>query len=674
MSDGFQFSEFLSGFLAEAGDLLAVSSKSLLAMDETARGGRPNARAVREAFRALHTIKGLSAMVGIEPIVAIAHRMESALRGADREGKKLSAEVVEALLEGHKAIEQRVRLLAEGKVPPEAPARLLALLEGGEEGPRAPGSAGTPVFDPRVAAKLSAADQEQLAEARAAGRQLVRADFTPTPARAARGLNITSVREQLKEHVDLVKVLPLAVPRTDETPGALSFALLFTAPPELDVAALAARLELQLAPLAQVVEVPAENLPEAPPDDEGELVPQAARLVRVEVGRLDDAMERLSALIVTRFRLAKAVVDLQQRGADVRELQQIVAENARQLRDLRSAVLQIRMVPAAEMLERVPLLVRGLKQSTGKRARLEIDAGKAEVDKAVAERLFPAVVHLVRNAVDHALESPDERKQLGKPEEGLLRIVCFERGGNQLELSVTDDGRGVDRKRVAARAGREEPQTDAALLELLCLPGLSTREQATTTSGRGMGMDIVKRIAVDELGGELLLETRPGAGSTFTLRVPLTVTIVDAFSFLAARTRYVVPVALVEEIVEIEPGQLIRGPSRKPGAPAQVGMLQRRGKALPLLRLDAIFGGASALEPPEPTKAIVVRRSGQPVGFSVHRMLGQQEVVVRPLDDRLVRVPGVSGATDLGDGKPTLVLDLVALAASTLQKSARGTA
>jgi two-component system chemotaxis sensor kinase CheA len=315
------------------------------------------------------------------------------------------------------------------------------------------------------------------------------------------------------------------------------------------------------------------------------------------------------------------------------------------------------------VLERVPLLVRGLRRNTGKQVKLVLDTGDAEVDKAVADRLFPAIVHLVRNAVDHAIESPAARRTLGKPEEGVLRIACRQRGGNQLELSIEDDGSGVDRELVARRAKREVPDTDAGLLELLCLPGLSTRSEATTTSGRGMGMDIVRRVAEDELGGELLMHTAPGVGTTFTLRVPLTITIVDAFTFECADQRYVVPVSTVEEIVELDAARL----TRTPGAVSRASLIQRRGEALPVLQLAALFG---LPQQAEATRALVIRRGGEATGFAVHRMLGQQEVVVRPMQDSLVRVTGITGATDLGDGRPTLVLDLAAIAGVALGKEA----
>jgi len=276
----------------------------------------------------------------------------------------------------------------------------------------------------------------------------------------------------------------------------------------------------------------------------------------------------------------------------------------------------------------------------------------------------------VRNAVDHALESPAERRAAGKPEVGLVTVACHERSDSQLELTVSDDGRGVDAAAVARRAGVPVPTTGEALLDLLARPGLSTRAEVTTTSGRGVGMDVVKRITVDDLGGVLSMRTTPGQGTTFSLRIPLSITIVDAFSFLCAGETFVVPVTMVEEIQELDLAQTVRGPDRRReprGGPERRGpargtdMIRRRGEAVPVLRLEELLGLGEVSETRR--KAIIVRRNGDPMAFAIDRMLGQQEVVVRPLEDALVRVHGVSGTTDLGDGRPTLVLDLAALGA-----------
>jgi two-component system chemotaxis sensor kinase CheA len=215
----------------------------------------------------------------------------------------------------------------------------------------------------------------------------------------------------------------------------------------------------------------------------------------------------------------------------------------------------------------------------------------------------------------------------------------------------------VDLEAVARSAAARQAValSDADLLEVLCAPGLSTRAQATTTSGRGIGLHVVKRVVVAELGGELGLHTAPGAGTTFTLRVPLTVAILDALAFQCADQRFVAPVTAIDEIVELDAVALRIGPAR-------ACFFERRGAAVPVVPLALALWGAG--EPGRAGKALIVRRAGEATAFVVDRLLGRREAVVRPLADPLVRVRGVSGATDLGDGRPTLVLDLIALAAA----------
>ncbi|MFL5410071.1 MAG: chemotaxis protein CheA [Myxococcales bacterium] len=658
MTSPFDVREFLAGFLAEAEEHLRSSAQNLMALDRSFAQGQSNARAVRDLFRSLHTVKGLSAMVGAEPIVDLAHAMETVLRSADRAPGTLRREALEPMLQALRAIEERVSALAEGKTLAPAPAAILDALgalqpQDGQGGARADAAVSLP---PEVLAKLSAAEKQQLVEGVAAGKRALRADFVPSPERAAAGLTISSVRERVSNVAEIVKVLPLSRPRSDEVPGGLAFVLVLLTGGSDEAIAEAAGI-----PKEEVLPVAVQSAPQPAPafGEEDEIPAEAVqrRTIRVEVGRLDDALERLSALVVTRFRLSRALAALGARGADTREVAEIMAENGRQLRDLRAAIMRARMVPVSELLERLPLVVRGITRTSGKKARVEIEGGGgAELDKSVADRIFPALVHLVRNAVDHAIEPPDERARLGKPEEAVIRVSCLERSNRQLELTVTDDGRGVDATRLARKAGREVPASDAALLDLLTIRGLSSRDEATTTSGRGMGMDIVKRI-VDQLGGELLLKTKRGSGSTFTLRVPLSITIVDAFSFACGKQPFVVPVATIEEIVEVDPGRLVRAPGGR-----DLRLLQRRGETVPLLALESVLHMERGTEPRR--KALIVRRNAEPYGFEVDRMLGQQEVVVRPLEDPLVHVPGVTGSTDLGDGLPTLVLDLLSLTGS----------
>ncbi|WP_164019918.1 chemotaxis protein CheA [Pyxidicoccus trucidator] len=674
MTASVDLADFLPAYLAEAEELLGAAQRHLLAVEASVRRGLAHPRAVRELFRALHTIKGLSAMVDVESIVSIAHWMETSLRHADRAGGRLPEASVEPLMEGLREIEHRVRQLASGKPATPVPAGLLERLEALEAaalgtGPAKPAPV-TLELDATLAARLSAAEREQLTAGVASGRRAVRLDFVPGAERAASGITINSVREHVAKLGETVKVLPLSGPAAGG--GSLTFALLL-----LTDAPDAALLEAAGGPPASVRSLVSEQAP-APAGapampSEPELESVAARMedepeeqrrgggtLRVEVSRLDEALERLAALVVNRSRLTRAVAELTAAGAPTRELTTILQENGRQLRDMRAAIIRLRMVKVADVLERLPLLVRGLRRSTGKAVRLELEVGDAELDKAVADRLLPALVHLVRNAVDHALESPEERLAVGKPEEGVVRLACHGGASGLLELSVTDDGRGVDATAVAARAGVPVPSTADGLLDVLCRPGFSTRDAANATSGRGMGMDIVRRIAVDQLGGELRLETRLGVGTTFHLRVPLTITLLDALVFECAGLRYAVAVGSVEELIDVDVARLVR-----PAGASGVTLVERRGSAVPLLALERLLergrpegrSGAGA-------KALIVRQRGEPVAFAVDRLLGQQEIVLRPLEDPLVRVSGVVGATDLGDGQPTLVLDLAALGAA----------
>lgn len=657
MADAFDREEFVAGYLAEADEHVQSAGTCLLRLESAP--DEPQHKLIRSLFRSLHTLKGLSAMVGVEPIVVIAHEMESILRSADQTARGLSSSTLELLLTGLKAIEQRLRAFAKREPVAPAPAQLIAAL--GRLVPTGTESIGDVAraklsLPSELLAKLNHSEQEQLVRGLANGQRGLRLDFVPSPENAARGVTITSVREGLAKLADIVKVVPSAVPKSPDKPGGLVFSLIVLSVADDATLAAACRLEQhQLTPiLAETEPLPVEE----EFDDFSEQMVSTSATIRVNVQRLDDALESLSALVVGRFRLGRAIAVLREQGSDVRELMQVLAEHTRELRRLRATLTRARMVSVAQLLERVPIVVRALCKSSGKQVRLSIDAGRAELDKGVAERIFPAILHLVRNAVDHAIEPPAERERLGKPSAGTLSIRCFERASNQLELSVSDDGAGIDRERVARMARVPVPRDDATLLTLITRPGLSTQEVANSRSGRGMGMDIVRRVTVETLGGELQLNSSRHVGTTFTLRIPLSISILDALSLVCGSQTFVVPMASVEEIIELDDAQLVRAPSPVRRA-APLALLRQHGAEIPLVELSALFALPGA---PKATSAIVVRHGDQRFAFAVDKMLAQQEVVIRPLEDPLVKVHGITGTTDLGDGQPTLVLDLVSLA------------
>ncbi|MEO8553072.1 MAG: chemotaxis protein CheW [Kofleriaceae bacterium] len=652
MSERVDLQEFIGGFVVEAEELLTTANACLLELDAAIGQGLSKPKAVRELFRALHTIKGLAGMVGVEPIMELAHALETLLRTADRGGGKLQRGAVEVSLQGVRAIAERVRAVAEGRPPAAAPVRLIEQIN-------ATDSASETVSAPLAIAhewdaRLSASERQQVHQEMASGVPAWTLAFTPSETKAAHGISIATVRSALSELGDIVKVTPRTRIGADGKQAGITFEILLlaTAPPEQLATILAEDVSTitQIAPATAHAPAPEPEL-QPEPAEEHEGTGLGRSTVRVELGRLDILEDQLAALIVSRFRLERELAAQAARGIDVRKLREVTDLQARQLRDLRRAILSVRMVRVAEVLEPLALLVRSVARTSHKEVRLELDVRDAELDKAVADRLLPAMIHLVRNAVDHAIEPPEVREQVGKPRVGTIRISCGEIAGKQLSLVVRDDGRGIDRDAVARRAHRQVPD-DQVLLDVLTTPGFSTRDAVTQTSGRGVGMDIVQRVAVQELGGELALSTEVGVGTTFTLTVPLTIAIVEVFTFECAHQPFVVPVSSIEEIFELGEDRIIP-PSKDAGH--AVTLVHRRGHALPLISLGArlaIGDGTDA------RKAMVIRHNGELIAFAVDRMLGRQEVVVRPVDDPLVRARGVAGATDLGDGRPTLVLDL----------------
>jgi len=660
MSERVDLKEFIGGFVVEAEDLLATANACLLEIDTAISDGKSKPKAVRDLFRTLHTIKGLAGMVGVEPIMELAHALETLLRTADRAGGALQRGAVEVSLQAVRAIGERVRLVAEGRPVPAAPARLIEQINATDA------SSQTIEAPPEIGgewdARLSASERQQVFLDVQRGVPAWTLVFVPSEDRAARGITIATVRTGLAAIGEIIKVAPRTQLDASGKQAGIKFEiLLLSTAPAARLAEVIDADPATVVPIAVPVATAAasaEPVPELEPEREADISRIGRATVRVELDRLDELQDQLAAMIVSRFRLERELAAQHARGVDVRKLREVTDLQARQLRDLRRAILRVRMVRVAEVLEPLALLVRSVARTSHKEVRLELDVRDAELDKAVADRLLPALIHLVRNAVDHAIEPPDLRVAGGKPRVGTVRIACTELASKQLELMISDDGRGIDRDAVARRSHREILDNQQ-LLEVLATPGFSTRDAVTQTSGRGVGMDIVKRVAVQELGGELALDTQIGVGTTFTLKVPLTIAIVEVFSFECERQSFVVPVAAIEEIFELGDDRI--EPPARPTAEAnakRVALVHRRGHALPLISL----GARLAIDKGTVAKnALVIRHNGELIAFAIDRMLGRQEVVVRPVDDPLVRARGIAGATDLGDGRPTLVLDLMEL-------------
>jgi two-component system chemotaxis sensor kinase CheA len=313
------------------------------------------------------------------------------------------------------------------------------------------------------------------------------------------------------------------------------------------------------------------------------------------------------------------------------------------------------MVPVGQVYERMRFVVRGLERELKKRIEVHTEGHDTEIDKVVVDRMLDPLLHLVRNAVSHGLESPEERIASGKPEVGIVRLTATTTGDTVL-MEVEDDGRGIDTEKISDRVrtsgwtGKNEPLDSKRLLNIISAPGFTTRDEADLASGRGVGMSAVQA-AVSELGGSIALTTTRGRGTRFTIRLPLTLMIADALMVTVGSQRFAVPQTAVREVLAIDSSAVTVFENNE--------VIPFQGSVLPILRLARVFGlaGRQNTGNKDRLHVLVIADGDGPTGLGVDRINEQREIVVRAITDPLLRVPGVVGATELGDGRPVLILD-----------------
>lgn len=646
--DHSRFSEFLADYFVECDEHLSIARRSLLSLEPLIQKGNVDRRLLDELFRSFHSLKGLSAMVGFQEAEQLAHHLETYLGIARKNQVALNLPGLEALIEGVATLELIIAARRDQERPPDVSSllerigRLVPVSAPGDGSSAGEKSSQSPISSVREKADF-------IAEKTSQGARAWQITFAPSAELVARGIDVNSVRQRLQALGEIAHSEPLIA-----AGGQIQFVfiLISTAAAE-EVTALRSD-GLTCAPYLPAVDTP-QPLQEptarsAADTSSTHLTP--ANVVRVDLQRLDELMRLVGELVLSRARLEDGLrrLDGVAPAPQVRALRETSVAIERQLRDLREGVMRVRMVPVREVFMRMRFVIRDLMRDAGKQVALHFSGEDTQIDKYVVEHIMDPLLHLVRNAVGHGLERPEERLAAGKPVEGQLHLRARTTGETVI-IDVEDDGRGIDVQAVMARAqaiGLESPVAidSASLIDLLCIPGLSTREHSDRVSGRGIGMDVVRK-SVEELGGSLTLDTVPGRGSRFELQLPLTLAITDALIVTVGRERFAVPQVAVREIIRIEPGSTTLLEKNE--------LLNYRRGALPMVRLSQTIGAGVSAETEH--YALVVGESANAIAIVVDRVLGLREIVVRPLTDRLVQVPGIAGATELGDGRVVLILD-----------------
>jgi two-component system chemotaxis sensor kinase CheA len=373
---------------------------------------------------------------------------------------------------------------------------------------------------------------------------------------------------------------------------------------------------------------------------------------------VDRLINLVGELVITQSMVARIVTDFTPECLGA--LRDAVGQMDRHARDLQERVMAVRMLPIRTVFNRFPRVVRDLAQARGKEVRIEAAGEETELDKSIIELISDPLTHLVRNAVDHGIERPEVRRQAGKDEVGCIKLRAYQLGGN-IYIEVGDDGAGLNRERILAKAiegqlvSPDEALGDEQVFALIFLPGFSTAEQVSEVSGRGVGMDVVKR-NLETLGGSVAIQSEPGHGTTFRVKLPLTLAILDGPSVQVGAETYILPLVSIVESVQPKRGDL----NAVFGSGETVTV---RGQVLPMLRLHRLFAIAPRSEDPTRGLVVIVEHDGRKVALLVDDLLGQQQVVIKSLETNFQKLPGVAGATILGDGRVALILDVPGLAA-----------
>ena len=630
----FGMSQFLGVFFEEAEEHLAALEHLLLTLDVA----QPDAEALNGIFRAAHSIKGSSGMFGFDDLTAVTHVLETLLDKVRSGQIALQAQMIDVLLESRDVLAQ---LLAAHK----------------HETP-----------DPSIAVQATVARLQALIDQQGSARVVVPEDdsfgfFDDAPGvPAADTATATAVAAPVEQAWGLFADEPPAVQPPaadsaygffDDAPGAPSAAVTEQAYgffPEAPGAPLASAPAVVAAPAHDRRSSDRRAAPAAPAAD------AESSSIRVSVERIDSLINQVGELVITQAMLAQLTSVLD--PAEHERIYQALTQLEHNTRELQEAVMSIRMLPISFVFNRFPRLVRDTCGKLGKQVELVLRGEHTELDKGVIEKLTDPLTHIVRNSIDHGIELPAERLAAGKPAMGTVRMSAFHQGG-RIVVEISDDGKGLSRERILAKAKEQgmpvsDDMPDSEVWQLIFMPGFSTAEAVTDLSGRGVGMDVVRR-NITSIGGRIDINSVAGQGTHIAIRLPLTLAILDGMIVEVDKVHYVVPLTYIVESLQLKAEHIF---SMSGSSSAVISV---RNEYLPLLSLHRLLNLAA--EPPPTVGGIVLilEAEGNTFALQVDDLIGQQQVVIKSLEQNFRRVDGITGATIMGDGSVALILDVDAL-------------
>ena len=630
-------SQYAELFLAESREHLSACNQLLLEWERAPASPAP----VGGLFRAVHTVKGMAATMGYARVTDVAHRTENLLDLLRRGSQPATDELLQLLFRARDSLEQAVELSVVGREDEIDVTEILADLDGaaatltGAGGRPAPAGGGKGGEEPQPA---------PVVEAPAVAGRLVQVTLrSEAPLKGGRAL-LALKKAQALGPVRNVTPSETAF-ESDDFDGRFSFRIETTARAEDVERAVRGAGDVEHVTVGgeerRAAPAGGAAAPAAPPGD------AKSRHIRVDLRRLDGLMDLIGELVTVRGRLNELAAQRRDPAVD-----DVAIQVSRLSTELQAEIIQARMTPVWQVFDRFPRLVRDLARELGKQVTFRVEGKEIELDRAILDELGDPLLHLLRNAVDHGIEAPAERRRQGKKPEGEI-VVAAVRERASVVISVSDDGRGIARAKILERAKRDgivdahaETLSDDQLLRVLARPGFSTAESVTSVSGRGVGIDVAMT-RIRALGGSIDIRSQEGKGTTFVLRLPVTLAIVRALIAGVGAERYALPLTYVSETVEfgVQATTIVEGREA----------IVLKDRVVPLVHLRRLLGvGGDA---PSRCPIIVLEMGERRSGIVVDGMLGQQEIVVKAFDAPEGTLPVFSGATIMGDGFPALILD-----------------
>lgn len=655
--------QYLDIFIDESKENLQSINDHLLILEKNPE----DLKIVNEIFRSAHTLKGMSATMGYQDLSNLTHKMENVLDAVRNEKIQVDEGVLDVVFDSVDDLEAMVVDISEGgsgERDVERVVQMLQAIEGGQ--PFTPsGSNNSTGADTNLQIdEFTAAVLEQSMEQ---GNNNLQVEISLNEDCLLKAARVYMVFEILEQAGEVIQSQP-SVDKLEKEEFETSFTALVVTedtPEELE------QKILKVSEINKVNVIPFESTSHGKeesrePDIEAKSVEDnkekaeatnkqvANKTIRINIDRLDALMNLFEELVIDRGRLEQISADLQHN-----ELRETVERMTRISGDLQSIILNMRMVPVDQVFNRFPRMIRQLSRDLNKRIDLRVVGAETELDRTVIDEIGDPLVHLIRNALDHGIESPENRIAKGKSATGSLELKAYH-SGNHVFIEISDDGGGINRDKVIEKAignnvvtkEQASSMNDSQVFDLIMESGFSTADEISDVSGRGVGLDVVKN-TIESLGGSITVESAPDKGSIFSIQLPLTLSIISVMLVEVQKEKYAIPLSSIIETAIVKKEEIMNAHNKK--------VIDFRGKVVPLVFLKDLLHVPELLEDEDYYSVVIVRKGERMAALVVNSFIGQQEVVLKSLGDYLSGAFAISGATILGDGQVALILDSNAL-------------